>query len=65
MPILGKFLYKSNIVKQFMYNWLQLKKILSKFVRKELKAVEEGTTMISFPLSLGRFLAYELPNQKM
>ena len=65
MPILGKFLYKSNIVKQFMYNWLQLKKILSKFVRKELKAVEEGATMISFPLSLGRFLAYELPNQKM
>ena len=48
-----------------MYNLLQLAKILSKFYRKELKAVEGDATIISFPLDLSRFLAYELPDQEM
>ena len=56
---------KSKIAKQFMYNWLQLAKILSKFYRKELKAAEGDATIISYPLTLGRFLAYELPGQKI
>ena len=45
-----------------MYNWLQLAMILSKFYRKELKAAKEDATIIYFPLTLGRFLAYELPD---
>ena len=53
---------KSKIAKQFMYNWLQLAKILFKFYRKELKAADGDSTMISLPLTLGRFLAYELPD---
>ena len=48
-----------------MYNWLQQAKILSKFYRKEREAAEGDTTMISLPLTLGRFLAYELPDQKI
>ena len=48
-----------------MYNWLQLTKILSKFYRKELKAAEGDAAIISFPLTLGRFLTYELPDQKI
>ena len=56
---------KSKIAKQFMYNWLQQAKILSKFYRKEREAAEGDTTMISLPLTLGRFLAYELPDQKI
>ena len=56
---------KSEIAKQFMYNWLQLAKILSKFYRKKLKAAEGEATIISFPLNLGRFLAYELPDRKI
>ena len=47
-----------------MYNWLQQAKILSKFYRKELEAADGSATMISFPLTLGRFLADELPDQK-
>ena len=47
-----------------MCNWLQLAKIFSKFYRKELKAAEGDAIIISFPLTLGRFLAYELPDQK-
>ena len=39
-----------------MCNWLQLAKILSKFYRKELKAAEGDAIIISFPLTLGRFL---------
>ena len=65
MPILSKFLYKSKIARQLMYNWLQLAKILSKFYRKELKAAEGDATIISLPLNLGRFLTYELPDQKL
>ena len=45
-----------------MYNRLQLAKILSKFYRKELKAAEGDATIISLPLTLGRFLAYEPPD---
>ena len=56
---------KSKIAKQFMCNWLQLAKILSKFYRKELKAVEGDATTTSFPLTVGRFLAYEIPDQKI
>ena len=56
---------KSKIAKQFIYNWLQQAKILSKFYRNERKAAERDATMISLPLTLGRFLAYELPDQKM
>ena len=48
-----------------MYNWLQLAKILSKFYRKKLKAAEGEATIISSPLNLGRFLAYELPDRKI
>ena len=48
-----------------MYNWLKLAKILSKFYRKELKAMEGDVTVISFPLTLGRFLAYETPDYKI
>ena len=54
---------KSKIAKQFMYNWLQQAKILSKFYRNERKAAEGDATMISLPQTLGRFLAYELPDQ--
>ena len=39
---------KSKIAKQFMYNWLQLDKNLSKFFEKKLKALEGYTTIISF-----------------
>ena len=46
-----------------MYNWLQQVKILSKFYRNERKAAEGDTTMISLRQTLGRFLAYELPDQ--
>ena len=56
---------KSKITKQFMYNWLQLAKILSKFYRKEIKTAERDTTIISFPLAMGRVLTYELPDQKI
>ena len=48
-----------------MYNWLKLAKILSKFYRKELKAMEGDVTVIFFPLTLGRFLAYETPDYKI
>ena len=48
-----------------MYNWLQLAKILSKFYRMELETAEEDATIICFALTLGRFLAYELPDQKI
>ena len=47
-----------------MYNWLQLAKILSKFYRKELKTAEGDAITISFPLTLGSFLACEIPDQK-
>ena len=56
---------KSNIVKQFMYNWIQQAKILSQFYRNERKAAEGDATMISFPLTLDRFLAYELADQNI
>ena len=56
---------KSKIAKQFMYNWLQQAKILSKFYRNERKAAEGDATMISLPQTLGRFLAYELPDQNV
>ena len=56
---------KSKIAKQFMYNWLQLAKILFKFYRKELKAAEGDATTIFIPLTLGRCLVYELPDQKI
>ena len=56
---------KSKIAKQFMYNWLQLVKILSKFYRKKSKAVEGDPTTISFSMTLGRFLAYEHSDQKL
>ena len=56
---------KSKFAKQFMYNWLKLAKILSKFYRKELKAMEGDVTVIFFPLTLGRFLAYETPDYKI
>ena len=56
---------KGKLAKQFMYNWIQQAKILSKFYRNERKAVEEDATMISLPWTLGRFLAYELPDQKV
>ena len=56
---------KSKITKQFMYNWLQQAKILSKFYRNERKAAEGDAIMISLPLTLGKFLAFELPDQKM
>ena len=49
MPILSKFLYKSKITEQFMYYSLQLAKSLFEFYRKELKATEEGTTIMPFP----------------
>ena len=45
-----------------MYNGLQIAKILSKFYRKELKQEEGDVTIILFPLTLGRFLAYEVPD---
>ena len=45
MSIFSKSLYKSKIAKQFVYNWLQLAKILSKFYRKELRAAEKDATM--------------------
>ena len=48
-----------------MYKWLQLAKILSKFYRKELKVADGDATIISFPFTLGRFLAYEFPDQKI
>ena len=56
---------KSKIVKQFMYNWLQQAKILSKFYRNERKAAEGDAIMISLPLTLGKLLAFKLPDQKM
>ena len=56
---------KSKIAKPFMYNWLEQAKILSKFYRNEHKAAEGDTTMISLLLTFGRFLAYELPDQKI
>ena len=56
---------KSKIAKQFMYNWLQLAKILSRLYRKELKAAKGDATIIFFRLTLGRFLAYKLPDQKI
>ena len=56
---------KIKIAKHFMYNWLQISKILSKFHRKELKAAEGDATIIFFPLTFGRFLAFELPDQKI
>ena len=56
---------KSKIAKQFMYNWLQLAKILSKFYRKEFKAAEGDATTIFIPLTLARCLVYELPDQKI
>ena len=56
---------KRKIAKQFMYNWLQQAKILSKFYRNEGKAAEEDATMISLPLTLGSFLTYKLPDQKI
>ena len=55
---------KNKIAKQFMYNWLQQAKILSKFNRNECKAAERHGTMISLPMDLGRFMAYELSDQK-
>ena len=48
-----------------MYNWLQQAKILSKFYRNERKAAEGDATMISLPLTLDRFLAYELADQNI
>ena len=54
---------KGKIAKQFMYNWLQQAKLLSKFYRKEREAAEGDATMISLPLTFGRFSAYELPDQ--
>ena len=56
---------KSKIVKQFMYNWLQQAKILSKFYRNERKAAEWDATMISLPLTLDRFLAYKLADENI
>ena len=56
---------KSKIAKQFIYNWLQQAKILSKFYRNERKAAEGDAIMISLPLTLGKFLAFKLPDQKM
>ena len=56
---------KSEIAKQFIHNWLQQSKILSKFYRKEPKSAEGDATMISLPLTLGRLLVYELPDQKI
>ena len=56
---------KSKIAKEFMYIWLQQAKILSKFYRNERKAAEGDATMISLPQTLDRFLAYELPDQKV
>ena len=56
---------KGKIAKQFMCNWLQQAKILSKFYRKEREAAEGDATMISLPLTLGRFLTYEFPDQKI
>ena len=56
---------KSKIAKEFKYIWLQQAKILSKFYRNERKAAEGDATMISLPQTLGRFLAYELPGQKV
>ena len=56
---------KSKIVKQFMYNRQHLAKILSKFYGKDLKAGKRDTTIIFFLLPLGRFLAYELLDQKI
>ena len=56
---------KSKIAKQFMYNWLRQAKILSKFYRNERKAAEGDAIMISLPLTLGKFLAFKLPDQKM
>ena len=56
---------KNKIAKQFMYNWLWPVKILSKFYRNERKTAEGDATMIYLPLTLGRFLAYELPDQKI
>ena len=60
----GQVFIKSKIAKQLMYNWLQLAKILSKFYRKEFKAAEGDATIISFPLTLGRFLEYEHSEKK-
>ena len=54
MLILSKRFYKSKIAKQFVYNWLQLTKILSKFYRKTPKAAENYATIMCFPLTLGR-----------
>ena len=65
MPIFKQISVKGKIAKQAMYNWLQQAKILSKFYKKERKAAEGDVTMISLPLTLGRFLAYELPDQKI
>ena len=48
-----------------MYNWLPQAKILSKFYKKEREAAEGDVSMIALPLTLGRLLAYELPDQKI
>ena len=48
-----------------MYKWLHLAKILSKFYRRELKAAEGDAAKILLRLTLGRFLAYELLDQKI
>ena len=48
-----------------MYNWLQQAKVLSKFYTKEREAAEGDATMISLPLTLGRFLTYEFPDLKI
>ena len=49
----------------FMYKWLQQAKILSKFYRKEREAAEGNATTTSLPLTLERFLADQLPDQKI
>ena len=56
---------KGKIAKQAMYNWLPQAKILSKFYKKEREAAEGDVSMIALPLTLGRLLAYELPDQKI
>ena len=48
-----------------MYNWLPQAEILSKLYKKEREAAEGDVSMIALPLTLGRLLAYELPDQKI
>ena len=64
MPILRQVSIESKISKQFIYNWLQLAKILSKFYKKKLKAEEGDATIISFLLALGRFWHVNFQTQK-